>query len=156
MEPLIGAVSLGVHGNGANGLALRINGYFSPCRVHFLPSHGFLELPCEVRSQREVYAVLSPQELFSVIQEQVNQVLPDATKSAQEDLSANLKMLVSGIIGRLDLVSREEFDAQQAVLLRTREKLEALEKEVAELEARMASNGPDTQACDSTTGELDN
>lgn len=37
-------------------------------------------------------------------------------------------------LSRLDLVTREEFDAQQAVLLRTREKLEVLEKQVAALE----------------------
>jgi len=84
--------------------------------------------------------LLSPQELFAVIQEQVSQVLPDATKSAQDDLSANLKILVSGIIAKLDLVSRDEFDAQQAVLMRTREKLEQLEKEVADLELKIASN----------------
>lgn len=82
--------------------------------------------------------MLNPQELLNTIHEQVSQLLPDATKSAQEDLSANLKILVSGIVAKLDLVSREEFDAQQAVLLRTREKIEALEKEVAALEARLA------------------
>ena len=44
-------------------------------------------------------------------------------------------MLRSGL-ARLDLVTREEFEVQRAVLLRTREKLEALEGTVAELEAR--------------------
>ncbi|MDX1452519.1 MAG: accessory factor UbiK family protein [Oleiphilaceae bacterium] len=81
--------------------------------------------------------MLSPQELLQTIHEQVSQFIPDAGKAAQEDLSANLKILVSGIISKLDLVSREEFDAQQAVLMRTREKLEQLEKEVADLEARL-------------------
>ena len=42
-------------------------------------------------------------------------------------------------LGKLDLVTREEFDVQRAVLLRTREKLETLEKAVAELEARGAA-----------------
>ena len=38
------------------------------------------------------------------------------------------------VLSRLELVTREEFDAQQAVLLKTREKVDALEKRVAELE----------------------
>ena len=78
--------------------------------------------------------MINPQQLFSTIQEQVSQILPDAGKSAQEDLSAHLKILVSSVIDKLDLVSRDEFDAQQAVLERTRSKLEQLEKQVAELQ----------------------
>ncbi len=39
---------------------------------------------------------------------------------------------------RMDLVPREEFEAQKAVLLRTRERLEALEREVAELEKQLS------------------
>lgn len=84
--------------------------------------------------------MFSPQELFSAIQEQVSQILPDATKSAQEDFATHLKLLVSSVITKLDLVGRDEFDAQQAVLERTRAKLEQLEKAVAELESRLSSN----------------
>jgi len=40
-------------------------------------------------------------------------------------------------LARLDLVTREEFDVQRAVLLRTREKLEELQRTVAELEAQL-------------------
>ena len=75
--------------------------------------------------------MLSPQELLNTIQEQVSQILPDIGKSAQEDLAAHIKILVNGVISKLDLVSREEFDAQQAVLERTRSKLEQLEKDFA-------------------------
>lgn len=81
--------------------------------------------------------MLNPQELLNTIHEQVSQILPDATKSAQDELAGNLKVLVSGVISKLDLVSREEFDAQQLVLERTREKLEQLEKDFAELEQRL-------------------
>jgi BMFP domain-containing protein YqiC len=49
----------------------------------------------------------------------------------------NLRAVLSEAISRLDLISREEFDAQQRVLTRTRERLEALEQEVAELERRL-------------------
>jgi len=51
-------------------------------------------------------------------------------------------VLMQGAFSKLDLVSRDEFDSQMVVLARTRARLEALEKQVAELEARMA---PTTQ-----------
>ena len=44
--------------------------------------------------------------------------------------------MLQGGLSRLDVVSREEFDTQAAVLAKTREKLEALEARVAEMEAR--------------------
>ncbi|TNC79401.1 MAG: hypothetical protein C9356_19370 [Oleiphilus sp.] len=86
--------------------------------------------------------MLSPQELFAAIQEQVSQVLPEASRSAQDELTGNMKLVLSGVINKLDLVSRDEFEAQQAVLARTREKLEQLEKDFAELEQRLGSNAP--------------
>lgn len=56
-----------------------------------------------------------------------------------EDLSqGQLRSLLESLIRKLQLVTREEFDAQQAVLLRTRLKLEALEKEVAALQEKVA------------------
>jgi BMFP domain-containing protein YqiC len=56
--------------------------------------------------------------------------------SPVRDAEKNLKTMLTGALARLDLVTREEFDVQARVLLRTREKLEALEARVAELEAR--------------------
>ncbi len=82
--------------------------------------------------------MLSPQELLNTIHQQVTQILPDVGKSAQEDISAQLKIMVGSIISKLDLVSREEFDTQQAVLAHTREKLELLEKRFSELEQTLA------------------
>jgi BMFP domain-containing protein YqiC len=51
-----------------------------------------------------------------------------------EDVQKNVRALMSGWLARLDLVTREEFDAQQAVLQRAREKLSSMEARVAELE----------------------
>jgi BMFP domain-containing protein YqiC len=51
------------------------------------------------------------------------------------DAEKNARVLLRGALGRLDFVSREEFDIQVALLARTREKLEALEERVALLEA---------------------
>jgi BMFP domain-containing protein YqiC len=56
--------------------------------------------------------------------------------SPARDAEKNLRAMLSGALAKLDLVTREEFDIQARVLLRTREKLEALEARVAELEAR--------------------
>jgi BMFP domain-containing protein YqiC len=52
------------------------------------------------------------------------------------DIEKNMRALLSSLFGRLDLVTREEFDVQREVLARTREKLGQLEARVAELEAR--------------------
>ncbi|WP_185268237.1 accessory factor UbiK family protein [Halopseudomonas xiamenensis] len=52
------------------------------------------------------------------------------------DIEKQLKALINSALAKLDVVSREEFETQQAVLLRTRERLEALEKRVAELESK--------------------
>ena len=57
-----------------------------------------------------------------------------------EDIQKNLRALMSGWFSRLDLVTREEFDVQQAVLQRTREKLSAMETRVAQLEQLLASH----------------
>ena len=57
--------------------------------------------------------------------------------SPAKDIEKNIRVLLSGAFTRLDLVTRDEFDVQQEVLQRTREKLILLEARVAELEARL-------------------
>jgi BMFP domain-containing protein YqiC len=61
--------------------------------------------------------------------------LPGGLRTVREDLEQNFRSILQGGLSRLDLVTREEFEVQEAVLARTREKLEALEKQVAEMEA---------------------
>ncbi len=56
--------------------------------------------------------------------------------SPAKDIEKNVKAMLASSLARLDLVPRAEFDVQAQVLLKTREKLEALEKRVAEFEAR--------------------
>jgi Uncharacterized protein conserved in bacteria len=58
-------------------------------------------------------------------------------QSPAADIEANLKAGVTAMLGRLDVVSREEFDVQTEVLARTREKLGALETRLAELERQV-------------------
>jgi ubiquinone biosynthesis accessory factor UbiK len=61
-------------------------------------------------------------------------LLPADLQNAKEDLEKNVKTVLQTGLRKLDLVTREEFDVQRAVLLRTREKLEALEAKLAELD----------------------
>ena len=60
--------------------------------------------------------------------------LPDGVKSMQQDLETNVKGALHSVLGKMNLVSREEFDVQAAVLLKTRAKLEQLLQRLAELE----------------------
>jgi ubiquinone biosynthesis accessory factor UbiK len=60
-------------------------------------------------------------------------------QSPAADLEKNLQALLTSLFARLDLVTREEFDVQQQVLLRTREKLARMEAQVAELERKLDS-----------------
>lgn len=59
-------------------------------------------------------------------------------QSPAADIEKNLRAGLQSVFAKLDLVTREEFDVQQEVLLRTRAKLEALEAKVAELEKQDA------------------
>lgn len=60
--------------------------------------------------------------------------VPGNIKSMREDMERNFKSMLQSTLARMDLVTREEFDVQLAVLARTREKLEALEARLATLE----------------------
>ena len=57
-------------------------------------------------------------------------------RSPAADLEKNLRALLASAFARLDLVTREEFDAQREVLARTRAKLTELEAKLLELEKR--------------------
>lgn len=60
--------------------------------------------------------------------------MPPGLLQMQEDVEKNMRAALTAAFNKLDLVTREEFDVQTQVLHRTRERLEALEKRVAELE----------------------
>ncbi|MBD9434690.1 accessory factor UbiK family protein [Pseudoxanthomonas sp. PXM03] len=68
----------------------------------------------------------------------LSQLVPPGLRDSQEELQQTFKSALQAGLGKLDLVTREEFDVQQAVLLRTREKLETLERTVAALETQLA------------------
>ena len=65
-------------------------------------------------------------------------VLPPALHTVKEDLEKTFKAILQSALGKMDLVTREEFEVQKLVLAKTRANLEALEKRVAALESQPA------------------
>jgi BMFP domain-containing protein YqiC len=61
-------------------------------------------------------------------------LVPPGLSQAREDLTATFRSALQSGLRRLDLVTREEFDVQRCVLLRTREKIEELERQISALE----------------------
>jgi len=60
--------------------------------------------------------------------------IPPGLNNLKEDMEKNFHAILQGALGKLDLVTREEFEVQKMVLAKTRAKLEDLEKRVAEME----------------------
>lgn len=69
-------------------------------------------------------------------------LVPPGLRQSQEELQQTFKGALQSGLAKLDLVTREEFEVQRAVLLRTREKLEVLERAVAALESASTTQGP--------------
>lgn len=67
------------------------------------------------------------------ISDGIRKILSDSPVGDVED---NINALLQGIFTKMELVNREEFDVQTAVLKRTREKLEALEEKLSAIEAK--------------------
>lgn len=74
-----------------------------------------------------------------MIEEISSKISAMIANSPAGDVERNLNALLRGVFTKLELVTREEFDTQTQVLQRTRAQLEALEKRLAELEARQPS-----------------
>uniref|UniRef100_A0A3B0LYQ2 Ubiquinone biosynthesis accessory factor UbiK n=1 Tax=Arsenophonus endosymbiont of Trialeurodes vaporariorum TaxID=235567 RepID=A0A3B0LYQ2_9GAMM len=65
---------------------------------------------------------------------QIKDTLPQGIRDLGEDLDKKLRAILQSQLGKLDLVSREVFDIQTQVLLRTREKMAQMEKRIEQLE----------------------
>ncbi|NEV62700.1 ubiquinone biosynthesis accessory factor UbiK [Thiorhodococcus minor] len=77
--------------------------------------------------------MLDPKHFDDLVQ-RLSSAMPKGIQVLQEDINKNVRASLEAGLSRLDLVTREEFDVQSAVLARTREKLAALEAQVGELE----------------------
>jgi ubiquinone biosynthesis accessory factor UbiK len=77
--------------------------------------------------------------------QRLSELLPPGLEDARADLEKNFRAALHSGFSKLDLVTREEFDVQRAVLLRTREKLALLERSLGELESRLEAQTPTTR-----------
>ena len=76
--------------------------------------------------------------LLDDLAQRLAKTVPTGIQVLQDDLKHNLRAGLEAGLSHLDLVTREEFDVQAGVLSRTREKLDALEQQMAELEKQLA------------------
>ena len=81
--------------------------------------------------------MLDPKKLEDLAK-QIADAVPPGVKNMAEGAETRVKTVLQSQLSKLDLVTREEFDIQSQVLIRTREKLEAMEARIAELETKLA------------------
>jgi ubiquinone biosynthesis accessory factor UbiK len=86
-----------------------------------------------------------PNDVFNDLQQKMSEFLQN---SPAKDVEKNMKAMLAQGFSKLDLVTREEFDTQTQVLVRTRARLEELEKRVAQLEQKLGTPGSGSQSQD--------
>ena len=69
------------------------------------------------------------------IANKINAIMPDSLKTSKEEMHKTLKSGAEGVLQKLDLVSREEYDVQAAVLQKCQDRIKELEKKISELES---------------------
>jgi BMFP domain-containing protein YqiC len=84
------------------------------------------------------YQVDMPADSIDRLARKLAEVVPQGIKSVRDDLEQNFRSVLQAGLGKLDLVSREEFEVQEAVLARTRAKLESLEERLTSIETPVA------------------
>ena len=80
--------------------------------------------------------VIEPK-MFEDIAQKLGAVLPDGLQAVQRDVEKNFKAILQNSFAKMDLATREEFDVQTAVLQRSRQKLDKMEKQIEQLEAAL-------------------
>ncbi len=81
-------------------------------------------------------------EILQDAAKRLSDLVPEGLHSAKHELEKNIHTVLQSMLHKLDLVTREEFDAQVAVLARTRQKLAFLEAELAELSNHIHKEHP--------------
>ncbi|PXA66577.1 MULTISPECIES: ubiquinone biosynthesis accessory factor UbiK [Vibrio] len=71
------------------------------------------------------------------IAKQIHDSMPQPVKDLGSDVEQKVRQVIQGQLNKLDVVSREEFDVQTQVLLRTRQKLNEMEQKISQLEAKL-------------------
>ena len=82
--------------------------------------------------------MLDPKKLEELAK-QISDAVPPGVRNMAEGAEARVKQVLQAQLSKLDLVTREEFDIQSQVLIRTREKLEAMEARLAALEEKQVT-----------------
>lgn len=80
--------------------------------------------------------MFDPKALDDIASRLANAV-PPGLNNLKDDMEKNFRAILQTALGKLDLVTREEFEVQKGVLAKTRAKLETLEQQVAEIEKRL-------------------
>ncbi|MBX2882175.1 MAG: accessory factor UbiK family protein [Granulosicoccus sp.] len=75
--------------------------------------------------------------VFDELAASLSKILPAGVSDLKTDFEKNAKATLQSTLGKMDLVTREEFEVQALVLQKTREKLEALERQLATLEQQL-------------------
>lgn len=79
------------------------------------------------------------EKLFDEIAGKISDVI---AASPAKDVEKNVRAMMASAFTKMDLVTREEFETQQEILVRSREKLTELEARIADLESRLHANNP--------------
>jgi len=82
------------------------------------------------------YQIAMSEESIDNLAKRLAEAVPEGLRSVREDLEKSFRGVLRTSLSKLDLVTREEFEVQEAVLKKTREKLEALEQRLADYEER--------------------
>jgi hypothetical protein len=77
------------------------------------------------------------EQIVTRLSEQLSQALPPGVRQLRGDIEENIKAVLRETLARMNLVTREEFDVQTAMLARTRSRLEAVEAELRAMEQRV-------------------
>lgn len=80
------------------------------------------------------YQIAMTDESIENIARKLADAVPEGLRSVRDDIESNFRSVLRASLAKLDLVTREEFDVQEAVLAKTRAKLEVLEERLTELE----------------------
>ena len=124
----------------AGAIALFAAGQARSAAAPFAPATYAAPLPAMAQPTTPTVACGPNQEPAMLGSQNFDEIAARISKAIEnspaKDIEKNVKAMLSSGLARLDVVPRAEFDVQTEVLRKTREKLEALEKRVAEFEAR--------------------
>lgn len=77
-------------------------------------------------------------DLLDDLARRISATIPPGARGIQQDIEKNVRAGLNGVFAKLNLVTREEFDVQSALLARARAQLKTLEAQVAALETQLA------------------